>query len=124
MAHREAVAVPRVLRANCGASIRLSGGAAGAQGARSGVEEETVSRRRKFRPIVSKIGSAAFCDNGAMITYDDIDAALDADRSAGFRDPTTEEVDLLVFGDDDGRIPRRLMKLHPALNALLTREMT
>lgn len=80
--------------------------------------------RRKFHPIVRWIASAAFCDNGAMIKLDDIAAALDSDRSAGFSDPTKAEADLLVMGDGDGQISPDLIAKHPALNALLTDEMT
>lgn len=50
------------------------------------------------RARIQKIGSAAFCDNGALIARNDIAAALDADRGAGFCDPTPEEVLLLVQG--------------------------
>jgi hypothetical protein len=82
-------------------------------------------RRRKFPPIVRKIGACAFCDNGAMIALDDIAAALDADRGSGFRDPTPEEVVLLIQGgDSDGIPPPDLCAAHPVLEALLTREMT
>lgn len=81
-------------------------------------------RRRKFPPIVREIASCAFCDNGAMISLDDIAAALDADRGAGFRDPTPDEVTLLVEGGHDGAPPSELRAAHPALDALLTTEMT
>lgn len=75
--------------------------------------------------IVRWISSAAFCDNGAMIKCEDIIAALDADRGAGFQDPTPKEVDLMVQGaDPDGQPPPVLCAQHPALDALLTREMT
>ena len=76
------------------------------------------------RALIRKIGSAAFCDNGAMISCGDIATALDADRGAGFRDPTPEEVLLMVQGGDDGIPPPDLCAEHPALDALLTREMT
>lgn len=79
----------------------------------------------KHSKIVSWISSAAFCDNGAMIKCADIAAALDADRGAGFRDPTPDEVDLMVQGaDPDGQPPPALCAEHPALDALLTSEMT
>lgn len=77
------------------------------------------------RALIYKIGLAAFCDNGAMIDCKAIGAALDADRGAGFRDPTWDEVLLLVQGGDpDGQPPPELCAAHPALDALLTREMT
>lgn len=77
------------------------------------------------RALIHKIGSAAFCDNGSLIACKDIEAALDANRGAGFRDPTGAEVLLLVQGGDpDGRPPPALCAAHPALDALLTREMT
>lgn len=78
----------------------------------------------RYPAIAHRIGSCAFCDNGAMISLDDIAAALDADRGAGFRDPTPEEVLLLVQGGEDGAPPPGLCAAHPALDALLTREMT
>ena len=80
--------------------------------------------RRKHSAIVKAVGSCAFCDNGALISLDDIAAALDADRGAGFRDPTPDEVRLMVQGDDDGVPPPELCTAHPALDALLTTEMT
>lgn len=79
--------------------------------------------RPRFSPIVKAIGTCAFCDNGAVIQPEDIAAALNADRGAGFRDPTAEEVELLVQGGDDGEPPPELRAAHPALDALLTREM-
>lgn len=81
-------------------------------------------RRRKYPPIVREISACAFCDNGAAITLDDVAAALDADRSAGFSDPSTEEARLIVQGGEDGIPPPDLCAAHPALDALLTREMT
>jgi hypothetical protein len=78
----------------------------------------------KHNKIVHTISSAAFCDNGAQIKCADIAAALDADRGAGFRDPTPDETSLLVQGaDPDGQPPPALCAEHPALDALLTREM-
>lgn len=77
-----------------------------------------------MRAIVRQIASCAFCDNGAMIDVRDIAAALDADRGAGFTDPTLDEVRLLVQGDETGTPPPALCAIHPALDALLTREMT
>lgn len=79
--------------------------------------------QKKYPSIVQQIGTCAFCDNGAQIALEDIAAALDADRGAGFRDPTLEEVLLLVQGDD-GVPPPALCAAHPALNMLLTKEMT
>lgn len=76
------------------------------------------------RKIIRDIGAAVFCDNGAMIAPKDIATALDADRGSGFRDPTSDEVLLLVQGSDDGQPPPALCAEHPALDALLTREMT
>lgn len=76
------------------------------------------------RTLIHKIGSAAFCDNGAMISCKNIASALDADRGAGFQDPSADEVLLLVQGGDDGQPPPALCAEHPALDALLTREMT
>jgi hypothetical protein len=77
------------------------------------------------RALIRQIGSAAFCDNGVMISREDIAAALDADRGAGFSDPTPNEVLLLVQGgDSDGQQPPAICVVHPALDALLTREMT
>lgn len=77
------------------------------------------------RALIREIGSAAFCDNGAQISYADIAAALDADRGAGFKDPTPDEVLQLVQGaDPDGQPPPKLRAEHPALDALLAREMT
>ena len=76
------------------------------------------------RALIHKIGSAAFCDNGAQIACADIASALDADRGAGFQDPSPDEVLLLVQGGDDGQPPPLLCAAHPALDALLTREMT
>ncbi len=81
---------------------------------------EEVARRA----LIRKIATVAFCDNGAMIFRNKIIAALDADRRAGFRDPTPDEVLLLVQGDADGQPPSVLCEEHPALAALLTREMT
>lgn len=77
-----------------------------------------------YPPIVRTIGSCAFCDNGAMIHLDEIAVALAEDRKAGFRDPTPDEVLLLVQGGDDEEPPAELRAQHPALDALLTREMT
>lgn len=75
--------------------------------------------------LIREIESAAFCDNGAMIALQAIAAALDADRGAGFQDPTLEEVVLLVQGEDpEGQPPLSLCAAHPALDRLLTREMT
>ena len=76
------------------------------------------------RALIHKISSAAFCDNGAMISCKDIALALDADRGAGFADPTPADVLLLVQGGDGGEPPPDLCAAHPALDALLTREMT
>lgn len=77
------------------------------------------------RALIRKIGSAAFCDNGTMIDCRNIGDALDADRGAGFQDPTWNEVRLLVQGgDSDGQPPPELSAAHPALYALLIREMT
>jgi hypothetical protein len=59
-----------------------------------------------------------------MISLDDVAAALDADRGAGFRDPTRDEAVLLVQGGDGGIPPPDLCAVHPALDALLVREMT
>jgi len=84
----------------------------------------TASRRRHHRPIARWIMSVALCDNGAEIRLDDISAALDADRSAGFADPTEVEVDLMVQGDASGEPPPDLCARHPALDMLLTAEMT
>jgi hypothetical protein len=84
-----------------------------------------MERPMNRHSLIRTIGSAAFCDNGAMIDGKDIESALDADRGAGFQDPTPEEVLLLVQGDDpDGQPPPELCAAHPALDALLTREMT
>lgn len=71
-----------------------------------------------------KIASCAFCDNGAQIELDTIGEALDVDRGAGFHDPTATEVELLVQGGPTGEPPKALCVQHPALDALLTREMT
>jgi len=76
------------------------------------------------RVLIGTIGSIAFCDNGALISGTDIGAALDADRAAGFQDPTLDEVSLLIQGDANGKPPSRLIAEHPALSALLTKEMT
>jgi hypothetical protein len=78
---------------------------------------------KRHAPIVKEIGACALCDNGAQIALADIAAALDVDRGAGFRDPTLEEVLLLVQGDN-GVPPPDLCAAHPALNMLLTKEMT
>lgn len=60
-----------------------------------------------------------------MIALQDIATALDVDRSAGFQDPTLEEVVLLVQGEDpEGQPPLALCAAHPALDRLLTREMS
>ncbi len=85
---------------------------------------DQVGRRSKHHKIVRDICACAFCDNGAQLTLDDVAAALDADRGAGFRDPTLDEVKLLVQGDNTGTPPPDLCAAHPALDALLTREMT
>ena len=76
------------------------------------------------RALIHKISSAAFCDNGATLACRDIATALDVDRGAGFMDPIPDEVLLLVQGGDDGTPPSELCAVHPALDALLTREMT
>lgn len=78
------------------------------------------------RTLILKIQSASFCDNGAMIPFADIAGALDADRGSGFVDPTHAEVLLLVQGSENhgGAPPPDLCARHPALDALLTREMT
>ena len=76
------------------------------------------------RSLIHKIRSAAFCDNGAQMACIDIASALDADRGAGFQDPMPDEVLLFCAGGDDGRPPPTLCAQHPALDALLTREMT
>ena len=80
-----------------------------------------MTRRTK---LIRKIGSAAFCDNGATIACKDIACALEADRAAGFQDPTPAEVLLLVQGGKNGQPPPELCAQHPALDALLVREMT
>ena len=80
--------------------------------------------RRKFRPIVRTIASCAFCDNGTDIALDDIDAALDIDRASGLNDPSAASVRLLVQGGPNGAVPIHLRRAHPALDALLTMEMT
>lgn len=78
----------------------------------------------RHRPIVRAIATCAFCDGGSIIPLVDVAAALDADRGAGFSDPTGAEVAMLVQGDDSGTVPRRIRVRHPALDALLTMEMT
>lgn len=83
--------------------------------------ETGVASRRQ---LIHKIGAAAFCDNGAQISRTAIALALDVDRGAGFQDPTPDEVMLLVQGGEDGKPPPKLCAVHPALEALLTREMT
>lgn len=83
------------------------------------------SRRQRWPPIVRIIGSCAFCDSGAMISHDDISEALDADRGSGLKDPTPTEALLMIQGDNaTGVVPPDLCAQHPALDALLTREMT
>lgn len=92
-----------------------------------------TKEQRTRHALIRKIGSAAFCDNGAMIVHADIASALDADRGAGFADPTPDEVEQMVFGavlaapidpSWDGSPPPEIRAKHPALDALLTREMT
>lgn len=78
----------------------------------------------RYSKLVKDIVACAFCDNGAMIAWGDVESALDADRGAGHADPTHEEVTLLIQGGDDGIPSPALCAAHPALDALLTREMT
>ena len=81
-------------------------------------------KRWNFPPVVRQIAHVAFCDNGADISLDDIAAALDLDRGAGFSDPSPDEVPLLIRGGESGTPPPELCEKHPALDALLTMEMT
>ena len=79
---------------------------------------------RGYSKLVKDIAACAFCDNGALIQWSDVESALDADRGSGFDDPTHDEVTLLIQGSADGMPPPELCAAHPALDALLAREMT
>lgn len=77
-----------------------------------------------FDPIVSAIQATARADVGVEIDSDAIYAALKTDRDAGLSDPTLEEMEFLVQGNDEGHPPDELCDRHPALDDLLTRVMT
>jgi hypothetical protein len=77
-----------------------------------------------WRTLISTICAGAFCDNGAQIPHRSVERALEEDRKAGFIDPTLDEVTLLISGGPDGEPPASLRESHPALDALLAREMT
>ena len=46
--------------------------------------------------LTQTIAAAVLCENGALVIHDDVDAALIADRTAGYVDPTHEEILELV----------------------------
>lgn len=76
------------------------------------------------RSIVIDIAAAALAEVDVDIAHTAIDEALEQDRAAGFSDPSPEEVELLVSGDEDGNLSADLRAAHPALDALLDLEMT